>query len=331
VDHQNKKVVCGGFAEEAKQNKKNGKNEKIPNKAGLPREKPPSEWAPHINSDQPLINKALARRNSRFFPPPLRSLAVAAGEPSRMTQSTGGGRRGNGRGRGYGHYHHHSALCCLSGVPPLPGDAPPTPEPEAASASVQGQGAAVAVEGVLHKWTNYGRGWRERWFSLRDGVLSYSKIRAGAHGAGSPNGDAAEVRLIGARIGGGLRTDKPAGVVYLKVRACQRSLAPLPRHGSRDPAAWWRRLGFFIFFFSFRENLFPTFLRHTLFSECNSRVLLQYLLPWQLQVVLFSPRLLNLCLAFTIHKGVVRASSDQAFKIIEKSYLIGSEFFRGAR
>jgi hypothetical protein len=195
-----------------------------------------------------------------------------------MTQSTGGGRRGNGRGRGYGHYHNHSALCCLSGLPPLPGDAPPTPEPEAATASVQAQGAEVAVEGVLHKWTNYGRGWRERWFSLRDGVLSYSKIRAGAHGAGPPNGDAAEVRLIGARIGGELRTDKPAGVVYLKVRDCLRSLAPLPRHGSRDPAAWWRRLGFLISS-SFRENLFPTFLRPSLFNECNSRVLFISSLP----------------------------------------------------
>ncbi|KAM7257566.1 hypothetical protein ACFE04_013307 [Oxalis oulophora] len=34
------------------------------------------------------------------------------------------------------------------------------------------------VGGVLHKWTNYGKGWRSRWFTLNenDGVLSYSKI-----------------------------------------------------------------------------------------------------------------------------------------------------------
>ncbi|GJN12418.1 hypothetical protein PR202_ga30693 [Eleusine coracana subsp. coracana] len=136
-----------------------------------------------------------------------------------MTQSTsgGGGGRGNGRGHGYGHYHHHSALCCLSGAPPLPGDAPPTPEPATAAAPAQAQGAAaVAVEGVLHKWTNYGRGWRERWFSLRDGVLSYSKIRAGGVAGARPPEEDGEVRLIGARISGTRRTDKPAGVVYLK-------------------------------------------------------------------------------------------------------------------
>jgi hypothetical protein len=126
-----------------------------------------------------------------------------------MTQSM------SSRGHGIHHQHHHSALCCLSAAPPLPGDATPTlplaPDPAAAAS-----GAAVAVEGVLHKWTNYGRGWRERWFSLRDGVLSYSKIRADA-GAGAAEGDG-EVRLIGSRIGGARRTEKPAGVVSLKVR-----------------------------------------------------------------------------------------------------------------
>lgn len=38
-----------------------------------------------------------------------------------------------------------------------------------------GDGGSVA--GVLYKWTNYGKGWRSRWFLLRNGVLSYSKIR----------------------------------------------------------------------------------------------------------------------------------------------------------
>jgi oxysterol-binding protein 1 len=141
-----------------------------------------------------------------------------------MTQSSsgGGGSADGRRGHGYGRHHHHSALCCLSSVP------------------AQAQGAAV--EGALHKWTNYGRGWRGRWFSLRDGVLSYSKIRAG--GAGVQDGDG-EVRLIGASRTG--RADKPAGVVCLKVRARSPpfvvgSLASRPAtRGSRDgPAAWWR-------------------------------------------------------------------------------------------
>ncbi|CAO2168079.1 unnamed protein product [Urochloa humidicola] len=140
-----------------------------------------------------------------------------------MTQSMTG-RGGSGRGNGLHHYHHnHSALCCLSAAPPLPGDATPTlpltPDPVAAAAAASG--AAVEVEGVLHKWTNYGRGWRERWFSLRDGVLSYSKIRAGSVAAAA-EGDG-EVRLIGSRIGGARRTEKPAGVVSLKVSAFRES------------------------------------------------------------------------------------------------------------
>lgn len=32
------------------------------------------------------------------------------------------------------------------------------------------------ISGILYKWVNYGRGWRPRWFSLHDGVLSYYKI-----------------------------------------------------------------------------------------------------------------------------------------------------------
>nr|KYP40759.1 Oxysterol-binding protein 1 [Cajanus cajan] len=32
------------------------------------------------------------------------------------------------------------------------------------------------ISGILHKWVNYGRGWRPRWFVLNDGVLSYFKI-----------------------------------------------------------------------------------------------------------------------------------------------------------
>ncbi|KAK9050909.1 hypothetical protein SSX86_027534 [Deinandra increscens subsp. villosa] len=31
------------------------------------------------------------------------------------------------------------------------------------------------VAGILYKWVNYGKGWRSRWFTLEDGVLSYYK------------------------------------------------------------------------------------------------------------------------------------------------------------
>ncbi|KAH9607143.1 hypothetical protein KSS87_005068 [Heliosperma pusillum] len=38
-------------------------------------------------------------------------------------------------------------------------------------------GSDVSVAGPLYKWTNYGKGWKSRWFLLRgDGGLSYTKI-----------------------------------------------------------------------------------------------------------------------------------------------------------
>ena len=79
--------------------------------------------------------------------------------------------------------------------------------------SLQVSGSVTRVAGVLYKWTNYGKGWRSRWFVLRDGVLSYSKI-----GLLSPDDD---VRLIGQistnRLPRGKR-QKTGGIVHLKVK-----------------------------------------------------------------------------------------------------------------
>ncbi|KAL8262753.1 hypothetical protein R6Q59_024102 [Mikania micrantha] len=36
-------------------------------------------------------------------------------------------------------------------------------------------GNGDVVAGILYKWMNYGKGWRSRWFTLEDGVLSYYK------------------------------------------------------------------------------------------------------------------------------------------------------------
>lgn len=36
-------------------------------------------------------------------------------------------------------------------------------------------GGGGVVAGILYKWVNYGKGWRSRWFTLEDGVLSYYK------------------------------------------------------------------------------------------------------------------------------------------------------------
>lgn len=91
-----------------------------------------------------------------------------------------------------------------------------------------------SVAGILHKWTNYGKGWRSRWFLLRDGTLSYSKIRRPENvNLLSPSDD---VRLIGdnstdrlSRMyscsGRGRRKHhKTIGIVHLKVYAFTVSL-----------------------------------------------------------------------------------------------------------
>lgn len=77
-------------------------------------------------------------------------------------------------------------LCCVSLESPGIGDQ----SPEIASSLTRARslpaggnagggysGSEATVAGVLYKWTNYGKGWRSRWFLLKNGVLSYSKIR----------------------------------------------------------------------------------------------------------------------------------------------------------
>ncbi|KAI3792331.1 hypothetical protein L2E82_06207 [Cichorium intybus] len=85
-------------------------------------------------------------------------------------------------------------LCCISLESSAIGDHSPEPmttlsrscsvadmrsDPNAvgwpSSGSDSGSGSS-SFAGVLYKWTNYGKGWRSRWFLLRNGVLSYSKI-----------------------------------------------------------------------------------------------------------------------------------------------------------
>ena len=109
------------------------------------------------------------------------------------------------------HLHHHQP------PPRILAAAPPPPPP---------QPAAAAVAGVLHKWVNYGKGWRSRYFVLEDGVLSYYKLRGGGDGAGEAAALAA-ARVIGE--GGALRRAReeaaaagklwrPFGEIHLKVR-----------------------------------------------------------------------------------------------------------------
>ncbi|KAG0520748.1 hypothetical protein BDA96_08G100800 [Sorghum bicolor] len=107
------------------------------------------------------------------------------------------------------------------------GAPPPTPAPQ-----------QDAVAGVLHKWVNYGKGWRSRWFVLEDGVLSYYKLRGsgGAGGAGAgevaASSAAAAARVIGdgsalqqaqeVAAGAG-KLWKPFGEIHLKVSSVRAS------------------------------------------------------------------------------------------------------------
>jgi len=85
-------------------------------------------------------------------------------------------------------------------------------------------GSEATVAGVLYKWTNYGKGWRSRWFLLKNGVLSYSKIRRPPESINLCD----DVRLIGeistnrllrwdSRGSGRQKPQKTVGTVHLKV------------------------------------------------------------------------------------------------------------------
>jgi hypothetical protein len=85
-------------------------------------------------------------------------------------------------------------------------------------------GSESSVAGVLSKWTNYGKGWRSRWFVLRNSVVSYAKIRRPENlNLLAPATD--DVRLIGeisadrlSRMDSGrLKHRKDVGIVHLKV------------------------------------------------------------------------------------------------------------------
>ncbi|XP_072987036.1 oxysterol-binding protein-related protein 2A-like isoform X2 [Typha latifolia] len=110
-------------------------------------------------------------------------------------------------------------LCCIAIDFPGFGSRSPA-EPPQDEGRERPLVTCAAVEGVLYKWTNYGKGWRPRWFSLRDGVLTYSKIRRRA-AAAAPSGGCA-VRVIGPAGAGGVG-EKPVAVVHLKISSIRES------------------------------------------------------------------------------------------------------------
>ncbi|KAK6947604.1 Oxysterol-binding protein [Dillenia turbinata] len=100
------------------------------------------------------------------------------------------------------------------------------------SESKVGSETVNVVAGVLYKWTNYSKGWRSRWFLLKNGVLSYSKIRwSENHALLSPSDD---VKIIGDVVSGGSRLprldsvgrrkrEKTVGIVHLKISSFRES------------------------------------------------------------------------------------------------------------
>ncbi|VFQ89985.1 unnamed protein product [Cuscuta campestris] len=92
------------------------------------------------------------------------------------------------------------------------------------------------VAGVLHKWVNYGKGWRVRWFVLEDGVLSYYKVHGPDKIFISPFVEKG-LKVIGDdswrymrksngsnhRLSGSSKQWKPFGEIHLKVSTVRAS------------------------------------------------------------------------------------------------------------
>ncbi|XP_011070102.1 oxysterol-binding protein-related protein 2A isoform X2 [Sesamum indicum] len=125
-------------------------------------------------------------------------------------------------------------LCCITLESPGIGDGSPEPTLlrtgsavnfSSGGSEVNAGGSDVStstsVAGILYKWTNYGKGWRSRWFTLRNnGVLSYSKTRR----PDAPPGN--DVILIGSATGrppGGRTEKQTVGIVHLKISSFRES------------------------------------------------------------------------------------------------------------
>ncbi|KAK1378261.1 oxysterol-binding protein-related protein 2A [Heracleum sosnowskyi] len=118
-------------------------------------------------------------------------------------------------------------LCCItldnSPIGDHSPDLPISDVPQLLSDGNAGSESASCFAGVLYKWTNYGKGWRSRWFILRNGVISYSKLRVENRDVLSSGddvriiGDASSGRLSRLNSSGGSKVQtKPPGIVHLK-------------------------------------------------------------------------------------------------------------------
>lgn len=82
-------------------------------------------------------------------------------------------------------------------------------------------GTSTSVAGILYKWTNYGKGWRSRWFTLRNnGVLSYSKSR---RPQSPPETDVVLIGSTTAACRSSRKHGKTVGIVHLKISSFRES------------------------------------------------------------------------------------------------------------
>ncbi|KAM2268082.1 hypothetical protein ACFX1S_046253 [Malus domestica] len=101
----------------------------------------------------------------------------------------------------------------------------------------------ATVSGVLHKWTNYSKRWISRWFLLRNGVLSYSKIRRPETlNLLTPNDD--DVRLIDEisthhlfQMDSEIESRRTVGIVHLRSHPSEKAS---PRK-QQTPKNGWNR------------------------------------------------------------------------------------------
>lgn len=134
-------------------------------------------------------------------------------------------------------------LCCISiDLPSSPSSLPPDPasdldpNPSGPDNNADDASSDILVAGVLQKWTNFSKGWRSRWFTLRsNGVLSYSKIQSSSsslnhrhylvdNDGNHVDNDDYDVRVIGSSASFYRKKRKQQlGFVHLKISSFRES------------------------------------------------------------------------------------------------------------
>lgn len=117
-------------------------------------------------------------------------------------------------------------LCCITLESSTIGDQSPDLKLSAVpETNSDGSDSTTCFAGVLYKWTNYSKGWRSRWFILRNGIISYSKLHRLDNRAQLPATN--DVRIIGDASSGRFSrlnsSGKAPGIVHLKISSFRES------------------------------------------------------------------------------------------------------------